>query len=426
MNTTVKFEEVAELRKEQVQPVNFQDSKYIGLEHISQGTLELIGFGYGRDVDSQKQRFYKGDILFGKLRPYFRKVIIAPFDGICSTDIWVVKAKSPSDANFIKYWMASKEFVDSSTHASEGSRMPRAQWDWVSAFESPIVSPDQRELIGNKLADLDAAINVNKELVGILEGIALAIFKDWFIDYSPVKSKMGGVPSDSCDLESLGLFPDSFEDTSYGYIPKGWQVSPISKILSLQGGYAFKSTDWQVSGVPVVKIGSVKPGLVDFSQGSFVSDSLANKVPEKFWLPEGSLVVGLSGYVGEVGLVPKADTIPLLNQRVAKFELVDSEWKIPFTYCLTRQKRFKDEVVAAATGSAQANVSNAEILSIVRPIPPKALIEKFNVVCEPIFEEILTLHEGSSNLAKLRDKLLTKLISGDLRLTEQSKELADV
>lgn len=80
MNSRLVFGDCAELRSEKVDPRSCKDSYYIGLEHIEQKSLRLKGHGFGKDVDSQKQKFYKGDILFGKLRPYFRKIIIAPFD----------------------------------------------------------------------------------------------------------------------------------------------------------------------------------------------------------------------------------------------------------------------------------------------------------------------------------------------------------
>src|SRR5690625_1122652 len=120
------FDDHTYLSKNKVDPEETEpNTKYIGLEHIGEGTLSLNGFGYASDVSSSKTVFEKGDILFGKLRPYFRKVIIAPFNGICSTDIWVVKPKNGIDRNFLFYWMASQEFVDEVTRSSEGTRMPK-------------------------------------------------------------------------------------------------------------------------------------------------------------------------------------------------------------------------------------------------------------------------------------------------------------
>ena len=87
------------------------ESAYIGLEHIEQQTLQLIGIGNPSKVTSNKRIFRKGDILFGKLRPYFRKVIFADFDGICSTDIWVIRPKENIDSKFLYYWCATVSYT---------------------------------------------------------------------------------------------------------------------------------------------------------------------------------------------------------------------------------------------------------------------------------------------------------------------------
>jgi len=86
---TYKLKEVAELRKVQYQP-NGEDLPYIGLEHIEQQTLRLNGIGSSKNVISNKYKFISGDILYGKLRPYFRKVYMPKFSGVCSTDIYVI------------------------------------------------------------------------------------------------------------------------------------------------------------------------------------------------------------------------------------------------------------------------------------------------------------------------------------------------
>jgi type I restriction enzyme S subunit len=88
-----KLAEFAKLVKKQYQPNADEELIYIGLEHIEQQTLRINGYGNSKNVISQKYRFSSGDILFGKLRPYFRKVVRPKFDGVCSTDIWVIKQK---------------------------------------------------------------------------------------------------------------------------------------------------------------------------------------------------------------------------------------------------------------------------------------------------------------------------------------------
>jgi len=264
MKSKLKFGDCAELRLEKVDPKTSKDSFYIGLEHIEQQSLSLAGYGYGSDVDSQKQRFYQGDILFGKLRPYFRKIIIAPFDGICSTDIWVVMPKDGVDRNFLFYWMASEVFISSSTYASEGGRMPRAKWEWVSKFELDNLNSGQQIAIGRVLRILDEKITINKSLSKTLEDIAQTIFKSWFIDFDPVKAKMNGEKPIGMDDETAALFPDSFEESELGLIPKGWRVRSIGdSVIKQKVGKLFDSKTSFSSGlVPVLDQG--KSGFVGF------------------------------------------------------------------------------------------------------------------------------------------------------------------
>ena len=91
-------------------------------------SIALGSWGFARAVKSAKSRFQKGDILFGKLRPYFHKVGIAPVDGVCSTDIVVIASKSPERSAFVSATVSSDEFVSYTDQASTGTRMPRTSW----------------------------------------------------------------------------------------------------------------------------------------------------------------------------------------------------------------------------------------------------------------------------------------------------------
>jgi type I restriction enzyme S subunit len=169
----------------------------------------------------------------------------------------------------------------------------------------------------------------------------------------------------------------------------------------------------------VIKIGSVKPGLVDLSQVSYVTEELAADIPEDYRVPPGSLVVGLTGYVGQVGLVRSYTPTPFINQRVAKFKAKDGKWKIPFIYCLVRNPNFKKIVEELATGTAQQNVSNAQILSIPVVLPRKDLRLHFDDLLNPFFHQILALADENEFLIALRDSLLPRLISGELQIPEE-------
>ena len=104
----MKFGDAAKLIREVIDPSTVSnDTPYIGLRHISKEQLHLRGIGNVLEVTSSKQKFIAGDILFGKLRPYFRKVVAPKFDGVCSTDIWVIRPQDGFYAQFLYYWSAT-------------------------------------------------------------------------------------------------------------------------------------------------------------------------------------------------------------------------------------------------------------------------------------------------------------------------------
>ena len=117
------------------QPNNAESLPYIGLEHIQPNLLHLSGIGNSSDTQSAKKKFRGGDLLFGTLRPYLRKVVWAKFDGVCSTDITVIRAKEPSDTGFLFYLIASPYFIDYATATSAGTNLPRAKWSVLSEID---------------------------------------------------------------------------------------------------------------------------------------------------------------------------------------------------------------------------------------------------------------------------------------------------
>lgn len=393
MTSKLLFGNCAELRSEKVDPKSSLESYYIGLEHIEQQTLSLVGHGYGSDVDSQKQRFHVGDILFGKLRPYFRKVVIAPFDGIRSTDIWVVKPKAGVDRNFLFYWMASEEFIASSMYASEGGRMPRAKWDWVCKFELEGLTIDEQTAIGKVLRVLDQKIAANKALSKTLEDIAQTIFKSWFIDYDPVKAKMAGETLDSMDAATAALFPDGMEESELGLIPKGWRVRSIGdSVIKQRVGKLFDSkTSFPYGSVPVLDQG--KSGIVGFHDeeaGVFAS-------------PDMPLVV----FANHTCLLRLISYPFSVIQNV--FPLVGNKVDVIWLYFAVKGKQQFD--------SYKGHWPDFVLHNIIHPT--EQVTNAFRMTVEPLLKQKWLLEQQSRVFASLRDSLLPKMISGELQIPEE-------
>ncbi len=273
------------------------------------------------------------------------------------------------------------------------------------------------------LKTLDDRITLLRETNTTLEAIAQALFKSWFVDFGPVRAKMEGRVAEGMDEATAALFPDGFEHTELGAVPRGWRFGTLAELAEYQNGYAFKTKDWQDVGHPVVKIGNVKPMIIDITGASRVAPRIVESLHERFRLNRGDLLVGMTGYVGETGLVPDVEPCAYLNQRVGRIETKQGIEDIGFVYCVVRNPAYKIHAEAKSHGSAQANVSGTDLMAFSTAIPSEDIITIFNGILHPLIESILSNYEQAQSLTLLRDTLLPRLISGQLRLPEAMEAL---
>jgi type I restriction enzyme S subunit len=131
--------DVAQTVKVQLQPSELHSAiNYVGLEHIPRKSLSLISWDTAEGLESAKAEFSEGDILFGKLRPYFHKVVVAPFDGVCSTDILVCQSQQRDYYGFTVMQLSSTALIDYADRLSNGAKMPRIGWRDIAAYPSAI------------------------------------------------------------------------------------------------------------------------------------------------------------------------------------------------------------------------------------------------------------------------------------------------
>jgi type I restriction enzyme S subunit len=149
------LDEIAINPRETAKPGEMDSSdRYIGLEHMPRGSICLGESGEAEDLESNKNRFREGDVLFGKLRPYFKKTGYAQFDGVCSTDIVVARMRGESGAGFVCCLLASDPFVNFTVAASTGTRMPRTSWSDMCKFPFAIPTPPLLKEFDNQFCRL--------------------------------------------------------------------------------------------------------------------------------------------------------------------------------------------------------------------------------------------------------------------------------
>ena len=165
-NDWIKLElgELIEVSKEKFDPLENKWTQCVELEHISQGTGLLFGTVNSDEQKSIKNKFKKGDVLFGKLRPYLKKYWKAKFDGVCSTEIWVLSGRKIS--NDYLYCLIQTQKFNKISNISSGSKMPRADWNYMKEipFEVPKLNSEQ-EKIAEIISTWDKAIELKEKLI---------------------------------------------------------------------------------------------------------------------------------------------------------------------------------------------------------------------------------------------------------------------
>ena len=397
-----KLDEFAKLVKKQYQPNADEELIYIGLEHIEQQTLRINGYGNSKNVISQKYRFSSGDILFGKLRPYFRKVFRPKFDGVCSTDIWVIKAKKDFDQGFLFYFLANQSFIDACNSGSSGTRMPRADWDHLSETEWKLPPLSTQRRIADILSALDDKIELNRQTNATLEAIAQAIFKEWFVDF-----RYPGATGEMVDSE-------------LGPIPRGWRVGILSEVLSsIESGSRPKGGVGDLAeGIPSIGAENINGlGFYDFSKEKFVSEEFFAKLKSGIVKSEDVLLYKDGASLGRKTMFMDGfpHQICAINEHVFILRSNNLINQL-FLYFWLDQSYMTENIKSLNSNSAQPGINQPAVRSLPILIPEKTISEKFEQIVKPLLSKLFNDCKESYSLSLLRDKLLPKLMSGEIQI----------
>lgn len=211
--TARSFGDCADHIRDLVDPPQGSGIPYVGLEHISSGTLRLVGHGVSGDVSSAKRRFRTGDILFGRLRPYLHKVARAPFDGICSTDIMVIRARDGVDQDFLYWCVASSDFLNHATSGSEGTKMPRTSWRHLSTHRIWLPSLAEQRAITAFLDSLDLATSSCEDLLVSTTSLRDALYQQLLDAGNDDDRPVGVHGRDSTETNPRPAMPCRFDET---------------------------------------------------------------------------------------------------------------------------------------------------------------------------------------------------------------------
>jgi type I restriction enzyme S subunit len=275
----------------------------------------------------------------------------------------------------------------------------------------------EQHAIAHILGSLDDKIELNRRMNQTLEATARAIFKSWFVDFDPVRAKAEGRPTGLPD-DIAALFPDSFEDSELEEIPKGWKSRSLYESAKYINGAAYRNfhfTD-EEGALPVIKIAELKNGVS--GQTKFTKTEL----DDKYRISDGEILLSWSGNPDtSIGTFVWRGGPAWLNQHIFRV-LPHQEIEKHFVFYLLKYLRPVFAEIARdkqTTGLGHFTARDMKQLMVVHP--PENILAAFNDSVGPMFDRWYGNLFESNTLASLRDTLLPKLISGEMRVPDAEK-----
>ena len=322
---------------------------------------------------------------------------------------------------FLFYWMLGREFFVQVQGVAGQTDMA----EYVSLTDQRrmhITLPpikDQRA-IAHVLGVLDDKIELNERMNETLEAMARAVFKDWFVDFGPVRAKAEGRPSGlPPDLDAL--FPASFEASELGEIPAGWEVKALGDVTESVRGRSYRSAELAESDTALVTLKSFARG------GGYRPEGLkpyTGKHKPAQVVGPGELVIACTDVTQAAEVIGRPAIVPA-DQRfttlVASLDTLiirprDAAAPVPFLYCLTSEPSFTQHTYAHVSGTTVLHLSKEAVPAFKFALPPSDLMRAFVGLAGPAFKRMADLSGESASTAAQRDALLPRLVSGEVRV----------
>lgn len=300
------------------------------------------------------------------------------------------------DARFLRYFLASPHQQDLMLgQAAAGATRNALTKGMIEDFIVLCPEIHEQTAIADVLSALDDRITLLRETNTTLEAIAQALFKSWFVDFDPVRAKMEGRAPEGMDEATAALFPDEFEESELGAVPRGWKPIRLDTFIELSYGKALKAETRNPGQVPVYGSG----GITGWHDTSLVNQT--------------SIIIGRKGTVGSI------------YWESSPFFPIDTVFYVkaqrPLSYChqLLKTLGLHD----MNTDAAVPGLNRENVYRLLVPDAPLPLLNAFDDVVTGLRQAIDHNEQQAKTLATARDTLLPRLISGQLRLPDAMEEL---
>lgn len=385
---------------------------------VERNDLKFISPEFHKRIS--KSRLRPGDVVIVRTGdPGTAAVIPDSFEDANCADLVVVRPSAKLNSHFLAYYVNAVAHHQVAAHVVGAVQQ---HFNVGSAKQLLLRLPERREQdeIAETLRQFDRKLELNRRMNRTLEELAAALFRSWFVDFDPVVAKAAGRPPAHLRPALAALFPAHFQASELGDIPKGWRVGKVGELASLTRGSInpgnFPTETFDHYSIPA------------FDDGRFPKPELGSSIKSnKFPVPSGCVMISK--------LNPDTPRIWLPDvtgerRAVCSTEFLVSTPKPPatreFLFSLYSSEAFTSSFATLVTGTSNSHqrVKPDGLLTTEIVIPDEPLIAAFTKLVQPWLAQVAHNVRESRTLAALRDTLLPKLLSGELRIKQAEKLVA--
>ena len=381
----MELREYCAYRNDRINSDELNTHNYISTENLlpnKGGITEATSIPTGNVV-----RYDKGNILISNIRPYFKKIWLADKSGGCSADVLCIQSNDKVTSKFLYYLLSQQSFFDYVMAGAKGCKMPRGDKSHIMEWNVNIPDIDEQKRIADFLSSLDDKIELNRQINDNLEQQAQALFKSWFVDFEPFKD-------------------GEFVDSELGMIPKGWRVGKLSDIADVTMGQSPSGESYNENGIGEI----FYQGRTEFGD-RFPSIRLYTTAPNRM-AESNSILLSVRAPVGDINVALQKCCI---GRGLAAINAIDNYYSFVF-YTVKSMK--KDFGVYNGEGTVFGSINKDSLNNMSVIIPTDDIKSNFENIVSKLDNEYRLNYNEIVNLSNLRDTLLPRLMSGELKIND--------
>jgi len=347
------------------------------------------------------------DILFCRKGYIERRAIIRENEvgWLQGSDCIRLRFGESINPKFISYVLGSPAYLSWILRHAQGATMPSLNQEILKLIPLPLPPLPIQHAIARILGSLDDKIELNRQMNETLEAMARTIFKSWFVDFDPVRAKAEGGDT-GLPADIAALFPEVFDEIDGREVPKGWGVKPLDQIAIFLNGLALQN--YPPDGedyLPVIKISQLRKGDTEGSDKASVG------ISSEYIIDDGDILFSWSG---SLEVVIWCGGKGALNQHL--FKITSDRYPKWFYYLWTLHHLPDFQLIAEGKATTMGHIQRHHLSDAMVLVPSEKQMQAMNKTLEPLINEIISNKVESRTLAQMRDALLPKLMSGEIRI----------